>query len=817
VTKKGTGVFFGARRTTEKYTRPLFRTVCLSFGLTYVGVATHAASNSLLTVGAACTVAPGAPGGLALVSSSGGTVVIAWTAPAESPTSYVVEAGSASGTANLANQDLGSPATSLTATGVGGGAYFVRMRGKNACGTGAASNEILVVVPTPANSVNMSRDLVRLGIAAQNLPPNDPSFDARPVFQAAVQYVQSHHIPLLTVDRGSYYFLTPQNTFSFLQLSQVSDLVVDLSGSTIYFKRAFLAGINVANSQRVTLTNFQTDFVDAPYTHVELTSVDATGRRILYKALPVWVDPSTFSGATTPLGNPELWVVVFRNGLMVPGTSRMEVRDPIAGGVLELLPATSPWTQSATLSTLRAGDVVVVTQRVGQAPLKASVGDAITFSSISVFGSGSWAVNLEYTSNSVVDHVKVMPRPGAGLVGSNGDGIHFHHALQNNHVRNSFVTRTLDDAFAIDSLSVASVLLQSGPRQIRVKRDANARFPNGTRVNFVDVTTREFEGGVIVSQNPPDTVSPVSNGEVDLTLDRDVAAIPAGTEMVYGTPDWRGAGSSIDDNTVEYVPFGRGIWLSGNQGVTIQRNSVGPTSNGGIVVYQGMTPTPGPPARDIVIHSNTVAGSLGPMASGSGSQLAIGAVMVASTDSGNAFPQVARNTNITIRSNSITDSGRAGVWIGQLDGGTVQDNVIVRWNQHPELPYFGVPAQTQAQLVQDATQPVVTRLSSNVTTTNNSVSASTPAGAVSLSEQSASVPARSSRGTIIVQPNVRGLVWSARSDAAWISVVAGRLDTGTDRVEYAVAENTTGVARRGSITIAGVAFSITQAPSPSVR
>jgi len=806
VTKKGTEIpvsFFSA--------------VCVSLGLAYAGVSPRAASNLFLPIGAACTVAPGAPGGLALVSSSGGTVVLSWSAPSESPTSYVVEAGSTSGTSNLANQDLGSPATSLTATGVGGGTYFVRMRAKNACGTGTASNEILVVVPTAANSVNMSRDLVRLGIAAQNLPPNDPSFDARPAFQAAVQYVQSRHIPLLTVDRGSYYFLTPQNTFNFLVVFQASDLVVDLAGSTIYFKRAFLTGINVLDSQRVTLTNFQTDFVDAPYTHVELTSVDATGRRILYKALPGWVDPSTFSGATTPQGNPELWVVVFRNGLMVPGASRMEVRDPIGGGVLELLPATTPWTQSATLSTLRPGDVAVVTQRIGQAPLKASVGDAITFSSISVFGSGSWAVNLEYTSNSVVDHVKVMPRPGAGLVGSNGDGIHFHHALQNNHARNSFVTRTLDDAFAIDSLAVASVVLQSGPRQIRVKRDANARFPNGTRVNFVDAATRESEGGVIVFQNPPDVATPASNGEADLTLDRDVPALAAGAAMVFGTADWRGSGSSIEDNVVEYVPFGRGIWISGNQGVSILRNSVGPTSNGGIVVYQGVTPYPGPPAHDLVIASNTVTGSIGPMASGSGSQIALGAVMVASTDTANALTQTAPNTNITIRSNAITDSGRAGIWIGQLNGGTVQDNVIVRWNQHPELPYLGVSAATQAQLVQDAKQAVVTRLSSNVTATNNSVSPSTLAGAVSLSRTSATLPAQASSGVLIVQPNVRGMIWSAQSDASWISIAAGRLNTGTDRVGYTIAANTTGASRRGSITVAGVVFSITQEAASSPR
>jgi hypothetical protein len=42
--------------------------------------------------------------------------------------------------------DTGGPATSLTAVGVGSGMYFVRVKGRNACGTSAASNEIVVLV-----------------------------------------------------------------------------------------------------------------------------------------------------------------------------------------------------------------------------------------------------------------------------------------------------------------------------------------------------------------------------------------------------------------------------------------------------------------------------------------------------------------------------------------------------------------------------------------------------------------------------------------------------------------------------------------------
>jgi hypothetical protein len=41
-----------------------------------------------------------------------------------------------------------------------------------------------------AQTVNMSRDLVSLGIAATNLVPNDRTVDARPLFQRATEYAR---------------------------------------------------------------------------------------------------------------------------------------------------------------------------------------------------------------------------------------------------------------------------------------------------------------------------------------------------------------------------------------------------------------------------------------------------------------------------------------------------------------------------------------------------------------------------------------------------------------------------------------------------
>jgi hypothetical protein len=98
------------------------------------------------TIGAA-VVAPGGPGNL-IVSASGSTVFLSWTAPVSGDpvTSYIIEAGSAPGLVNLANFSTGNNLTSFSASGVGAGTYYVRIRAVNAGGTSIASNEATLVV-----------------------------------------------------------------------------------------------------------------------------------------------------------------------------------------------------------------------------------------------------------------------------------------------------------------------------------------------------------------------------------------------------------------------------------------------------------------------------------------------------------------------------------------------------------------------------------------------------------------------------------------------------------------------------------------------
>jgi glucose/arabinose dehydrogenase len=104
-------------------------------------------TENVVVVGAgSCSSPPPVPYQLA-ASVSGQQVQFAWAVPDtdSGPTSLLVEAGSASGSANLGVIAIDGTLRSAVVI-VPPGAYFVRLRAHNACGTSAPSNEILINV-----------------------------------------------------------------------------------------------------------------------------------------------------------------------------------------------------------------------------------------------------------------------------------------------------------------------------------------------------------------------------------------------------------------------------------------------------------------------------------------------------------------------------------------------------------------------------------------------------------------------------------------------------------------------------------------------
>ena len=94
---------------------------------------------------------PGAPTALRL-SVIGTRLMLTWNDAVSggAPANYLVEAGTATGIANIATLPAGSRA--FTYDPVPGGFYFLRVRGQNGTGIGAPSNEVMLVmggVPAP--------------------------------------------------------------------------------------------------------------------------------------------------------------------------------------------------------------------------------------------------------------------------------------------------------------------------------------------------------------------------------------------------------------------------------------------------------------------------------------------------------------------------------------------------------------------------------------------------------------------------------------------------------------------------------------------
>jgi hypothetical protein len=83
----------------------------------------------------------------------------------------------------------------------------------------------------------------------------------------------------------------------------------------------------------------------------------------------------------------------------------------------------------------------------------------------------------------------------------------------------------------------------------------------------------------------------------------------------------------------------------------------------------------------------------------------------------------------------------------------------------------------------------------------------------SLSPASASVSAPASTGIIAVTASVATANWTTVSNASWITVSSGT-NQGNKNVGYTVAANTSPTPRTGTITVAGVAFTVSQAGVP---
>jgi Putative binding domain, N-terminal len=83
----------------------------------------------------------------------------------------------------------------------------------------------------------------------------------------------------------------------------------------------------------------------------------------------------------------------------------------------------------------------------------------------------------------------------------------------------------------------------------------------------------------------------------------------------------------------------------------------------------------------------------------------------------------------------------------------------------------------------------------------------------SLNATSASVPSTGTTSGAVSVTTGTSCTWTATSNAAWITVTGGASGTGIGTVTYSVAANPSASTRSGTLTIAGLTYTVTQAPA----
>src|SRR6266852_6572973 len=151
-------------------------------------------------------------------------------------------------------------------------------------------------------ALNMSQDLVRLGIASSNMLPNQPTLDAGPLLLRAVNYAGSHQIARVIADPGAYYLLSLQQPNVHVSLNQVNNLTIDLQGSDLYLAYQNY-GIVLNNCTNVVLQNFTIDHLQQLYTQLRITAVNSAQRQLQFTIEPGWQTPSALN---VFLNNPSL-------------------------------------------------------------------------------------------------------------------------------------------------------------------------------------------------------------------------------------------------------------------------------------------------------------------------------------------------------------------------------------------------------------------------------------------------------------------------------------------------------------------------------
>jgi hypothetical protein len=253
---------------------------------------------------------------------------------------------------------------------------------------------ILAAVASSQTTLNLSRDLVRLGITQSNMVPDQPTADAGPLLFRGVLYAQSHQIRNVIADPGAYYFRSLQVPTAHVVWNGLSDITINLQRADLYFTNTFASGIIIQHGSQVVLENFTADYDPLPFTQARVLTVDPAQRKIQFATAGGWRNPSALNAVfNVPSAGPSgIELHIFRNGRSIQGVPRMYAVNPVGSADFTVQNQFGNSVQTA-LSLIRPGDMVFMGMRTAAAgPVALSFCDGCTLRNITSYSSVEWGI-----------------------------------------------------------------------------------------------------------------------------------------------------------------------------------------------------------------------------------------------------------------------------------------------------------------------------------------------------------------------------------------------------------------------------------------
>jgi len=573
-------------------------------------------------------------------------------------------------------------------------------------------------------SLNVSTDLVTLGIAASNMVPNQPTLDSGPLFEAAIKYANTHKIPQVIANQGAYYFLSVSATLSGGDLAIfaiTTPMTIDLQGSDLYFAHAEKTAILLTSLTNVTVQNFTIDFLQQLYTQVQVTSVNSTTRQLQVTARPGWQTPTALAAALNSTlvtsGYPPTFLYVFRNGQTWVGSTRFVVDQPLTDTTLTLDASNA----TSTIAGIQPGDIAVLNLRAGGAGMLTNSITGCTVRNIKIY-SGFGGLRTVSTTGTLFEHIEVMPRPGTDrLISTVADGISPSQGGLNQTVRLCRSIRTCDDGMSPNSFVFGSVQSVLSSTSIQVAGPADTALnggyslPVGATVVFEQATDGTILGSATVVS---EAQSAVIGGIPQLILNFSSAVpVNATGSYVYGTdPSQREGNLVLERNTVQQQTWGRGFSLWGLENATVYGNYLNHTIWAGIAIMHQLPPGTDwivPPVVNLTVSNNVIDGAnLGPDIH---TLIEVAGIQALGTSSTGAPMTTSPNQNIYVTGNFIANPGPSALWIGNSTGGVADANYLLDPNNSPNLSY-DYPAFRANEVL-----PLVVETSQNISLGTNTI------------------------------------------------------------------------------------------------